>query len=65
MMCNLGKVDRILRISVGLALIIWAMISGNVLGYVGIVLLLTGAMSLCPLYSLLGINTGCKPKHES
>ncbi|HLD24109.1 MAG TPA: DUF2892 domain-containing protein [Sulfuricurvum sp.] len=65
MMCNLGKVDRILRISVGLALVIWAMISGNVLGYVGIVLLLTGAMSLCPLYALLGINTGCKPKHES
>jgi len=65
MMCNLGKVDRILRISVGLALVIWAMISGNVLGYVGIVLLLTGAMSLCPLYALLGINTGCNPKHES
>ena len=65
MMCNLGKVDRILRISVGLALVIWAMISGNVLGYVVIVLLLTGAMSLCPLYALLGINTGCNPKHES
>jgi len=65
MVCNIGVIDRILRISAGLALIVWAMISGNVFGYAGIVLLLTGAMSLCPLYSLLGINTGCKPKHES
>lgn len=65
MECNLGKIDRTLRIVAGLALIVWAMIGGNILGYAGIVLLLTGTMSFCPIYALFGFSTGCKIKQES
>lgn len=64
MVCNLGKIDRTLRIVAGVALIAWAIISGNIFGYAGIILVLTGAISFCPVYSLLGFNTGCKIKND-
>ena len=60
---NVGKVDRIIRIVLGVLLI------GNVfyalespIGWVGVILLMTGSAGICPLYSLLGINT--KPLGE-
>ncbi|MDO9056998.1 MAG: DUF2892 domain-containing protein [Sulfuricurvum sp.] len=65
MECNLGKIDRTLRIVAGVSLIVWASMGGSVFGYAGIILLLTGLISFCPLYGLLGFNTGCKIKHES
>ena len=58
MKSNEGKVDRALRILVGLALI--AAAAGQYIGpwgYIGLVPLLTGVVGLCPLYSLLGIST--------
>lgn len=64
MQCNIGKTDRIIRIVAGVGLIGWAVASGNVWGYIGIVLLLTAFVGLCPLYSMLGIDTGCKTKNE-
>lgn len=64
MSCNAGKIDRALRIIVGVALIIWAIMSGNIFGYAGIILVLTGAIGFCPFYPLLGINTGCKTKND-
>lgn len=55
---NVGKVDRIIRIVLGVLLI------GNVfyalespIGWVGIILIVTGIAGICPLYSLLGLNT--------
>ncbi|ESW60142.1 MAG: hypothetical protein Q27BPR15_13565 [Rhodobacter sp. CACIA14H1] len=58
---NVGGIDRVLRIVVGLALIAgfflntdgayrWAYL-------IGIVPLATGLLSTCPLYSVLGIST--------
>ncbi|WP_310439530.1 DUF2892 domain-containing protein [Sulfuricurvum sp.] len=64
MSCNAGKIDRALRIIAGVALIIWAIMSGNIFGYAGIILVLTGAIGFCPFYPLLGINTGCKTKND-
>lgn len=58
MKANVGKVDRVVRVAAGLALI--GMAFGGVIGgwgYLGIVPLLSGAVGLCPLYSVLGINT--------
>lgn len=58
MKVNVGNADRIVRIAVGLALIVLAaMGSIGAWGYIGIVLLATGFMRVCPAYSLLGINT--------
>lgn len=55
---NVGTLDRIIRIILGLALII-AAATGAIgwWGWIGIVPLATGLMSSCLLYSLLGINT--------
>ena len=55
---NVGNIDRAVRILLGIALIGLAA-SGTIgyWGYIGIVLLLTGVVALCPLYTLLGLRT--------
>lgn len=59
---NVGGFDRILRIVVGLALIVWFFVDQGT-GFwhwaklIGIVPLATGLMSSCPLYSILGLRT--------
>jgi hypothetical protein len=55
---NVGGIDRIIRITVGLGLIA-AAASGaiGVWGYVGLVPLATGLMGWCPPYAMLGFNT--------
>lgn len=59
MKANVGGVDKVLRIVVGLALIAWAATGGPVWAWVGVVPLLTGLFNFCPLYALLGMST-CK-----
>lgn len=59
-MCNTGNIDRVIRVVIGLAIIAWGVMSENWLGAIGVVPLLTAAIGFCPLYTLLGINTGCK-----
>jgi hypothetical protein len=58
MKLNVGGLDRALRIAAGLALIALA-VTGTVglWGYIGVVLVLTGAVGFCPAYPILGINT--------
>ncbi len=58
MKSNVGGLDRILRVVVGLALIALTL-TGTIgmWGWVGIVPVLTGALGSCPLYSLVGLNT--------
>ena len=58
MKVNVGGLDRILRIVVGLVLIVLAAM-GNIgwWGYIGIVPLLTALVGWCPAYTLLGIST--------
>jgi uncharacterized membrane protein HdeD (DUF308 family) len=60
---NVGKVDRVIRVVVGVLLV------GNVfyalqhpIGWIGVILIVTGIFGMCPLYSILGINT--KPLSE-
>ncbi|WP_305856109.1 YgaP family membrane protein [Balneatrix alpica] len=60
MQANVGGLDRGLRIVVGVALIATALMGWlPLLGWVGIVPLLTGLFRFCPFYPLLGIRT-CK-----
>lgn len=55
---NVGNLDRALRVLLGLVLIGLAAFGQiGVWGYLGIVPLLTGAVAMCPLYSLLGFST--------
>jgi hypothetical protein len=62
---NIGLVDRILRIIIGLfilSLIFWG--PKSYWGLLGIIPLGTALIGWCPPYSLLGIST-CKRKTES
>ena len=58
MQANVGTIDRILRIVVGVALVAMA-VTGRVgaWGYVGLLPLATGLFRFCPAYRLLGIRT--------
>jgi len=63
MTINVGTVDRILRVIVGLVLIAFALgyiASGtgwNWVGWIGVVPILTAVFSTCPAYSLVGVST--------
>ncbi len=58
MSSNIGSIDRILRIVVGLGLISLVFIGPKTLwGLVGLVPLLTAFAGFCPAYRLIGINT--------
>ncbi|HFD32772.1 MAG TPA: DUF2892 domain-containing protein [Gammaproteobacteria bacterium] len=57
MNCNVGGIDRTLRIIAGLAIIAWGVMAGNMWGAVGLVPLVTGLMKWCPLYSIIGLKT--------
>lgn len=60
MQINVGAIDKIIRVVVGIVLIALAAIGTiGLWGWIGVVPLLTGLFNFCPLYNLLGINT-CK-----
>jgi hypothetical protein len=66
-MSNVGQIDRILRVLVGLVLIVlpfvsgWALWTNAVLMWgavaIGVVLIATAAISFCPIYALLGLSS--------
>jgi len=60
MKSNVGGIDKILRILIGLVLMVLAL-TGIIgaWGWIGVVPLATGLFNFCPAYTLLGINT-CK-----
>ncbi len=58
MQCNVGGVDRLLRMVVGVALIVLAIFGLiGTWGYIGIVPLATGIFRFCPAYSLIGFKS--------
>ena len=59
---NVGNLDRIIRIVIGLVLV-GLSLTGSIgwWGYLGIIPLLAGVVGNCPVYTLLGIST-CKRK---
>ena len=65
MKANVGGIDRIARIVVGLVLIALAATGTvGVWGWIGVVPLLTGLIRWCPLYPLLGISSCPLQKHS-
>lgn len=60
MQVNVGQIDRVLRVLVGLALlslVFWLDGPSRWLGLIGLVPVLTGLSGRCPGYSLLGLST--------
>jgi hypothetical protein len=58
---NVGTVDMIIRIVLGLIIGIWGITAGSWWGLIGLLPILTGIINFCPLYAILGMNT-CKVK---
>jgi len=64
MKTNVGGIDRILRIVIGLVLIALT-VTGTIgiWGWLGVVPLATGAIGWCPPYAIFGWNT-CSMKNR-
>lgn len=61
---NVGGVDKIVRIVVGVLLIVLALMGiGTPWTWIGVLPLATGLFNWCPLYTLIGVNT-CKTKES-
>jgi len=55
---NVGNIDRIVRIVVGLALLALVFVGPQTpWGLIGLIPLATGLARKCPAYKLLGMNT--------
>ncbi len=58
MKTNVGGIDRVLRIVIGLALIALTLTGAiGVWGWIGLVPLATAALGFCPLYTVLGFSS--------
>lgn len=56
---NEGSVDRVIRVVLGSFLLSLVFVGPHTwLGLLGIIPLLTGVVGFCPLYRVLGLNTG-------
>lgn len=63
---NVGTLDRILRVVVGLVLLALVFVGPKTLwGLIGLVPLGTALIGFCPLYKVLGICTGSKQEASS
>jgi hypothetical protein len=61
---NVGNIDKVFRIILGVVIIILGFIFKSWWGVVGIVPLLTGFLNYCPTYSLIGVSTKTKVDTE-
>ncbi len=60
MQANVGKVDKTLRIVIGLVLISLVFVGPQTpWGWIGVIPLATALIGWCPLYKIIGVNT-CK-----
>ena len=63
MSTNVGGLDRVLRVILGLALLafalgwLWPGTGYNWIGWIGVVPIATALIGTCPLYSIIGVST--------
>jgi len=58
MKCNVGTIDKVIRIILGIVLISLVFVGPQTpWGWIGLIPLITGLVGFCPLYALLGLNT--------
>ena len=58
---NIGNVDKVIRIIVGLVLIALVFVGPQTLwGWIGVPVILIAVFGWCPLYKLLGVSTCSK-----
>jgi hypothetical protein len=60
---NVGMIDRVIRIILGIILLYLFVVNmvaapwSYLVALIGLILLVTGIVGTCPLYSMLGMNT--------
>ncbi len=60
---NVGMIDRVIRIILGIILLYLFVVNtvaapwSYLVALIGLILLVTGIIGTCPLYSMLGMNT--------
>lgn len=54
---NVGKIDRIIRVILGVSIVVFGIINQSWLGLIGGGIILPAIMGSDPLYSILGVNT--------
>lgn len=65
---NVGKVDRIVRVIAGLALLsLFFVLEGSAryFGLIGLIPLATASLACCPLYMPFGISTACSGEQKA
>ena len=55
---NIGNVDRIIRVVIGLVLVALGIYFNSWWGVIGLIPLITAAIGWCPLYAPFGLSTG-------
>jgi hypothetical protein len=62
---NIGRVERIIRVVLGVGILSLAFVGPqSPWAYLGLVPLLTGLVGWCPPYALLGIGTPRRDRNE-
>lgn len=64
MKVNVGSTDRLIRIILGIAIILVGFLYESWWGIIGLVVLLTGILKVCPAYMPFGIST-CKTETKT
>lgn len=65
MTCNMGKTDRIIRAIVGVVIIALGIYFKSWWGLIGLLLLVTAVVAVCPAYIPFKISTLGKGKQKS
>jgi hypothetical protein len=68
MIKNVGSVDQVIRIVLGLALISLVFVGPKTpWGWLGLILIATALINFCPIWKVLGVNTrkSQEPKPQS
>ena len=64
MKTNVGTIDRIIRVILGLGILAAGYYYKNWLGLIGLVPLLTAFVGFCPAYLPFGLSTCAKPEDK-
>lgn len=57
MTCNIGRVEQVIRVLIGIAILAVGWYYQSWWGLIGLIPLITGIVRFCPLWRVLGIST--------
>lgn len=64
MKSNVGMTDRVVRMFFGISVAMLLIFQNSIWAMVGLIPFITGIVGICPLYSILGINTDKSSAHS-